>query len=638
MSSLIGSTDAIEVVSTPPPHEPIKPVRKESREYLYPAPQSRQRQSTLYGAIFNLSASILGGGVLSIPFCMKLLGIIFGPLFLTLIAGASSLSIYELVSCSRRIRHGATYEDVVGSTFGQGAGRLTTFMMFILCYLCVVAYTILVRDLCTPLLELIFDTHFGSLGRFVIVASVILLVMPLCLQKNLSTLGWTSIVSIIAMLILAYCVVYRGFQELLLSIREPQHSRFQDGGLKLWPTSWNDAIYAAPIFACSYTCHFNVLPLHRELIHPTRPRIKKMVNYVVVACSILYLTIGLFGYVYARDFTDGNILNNFSSSDPLATVGRIALAFCIISGLPMIVLPSRGLLGKMVHILFPGMVATSTMRYNGDSHASPSTSRSRSDQTTLLDDPHNSALLRMRSDGGERIDLDASAHDPREPLVDSDSEVEEYSVGPSGFTTPKRGLAENSVQSDYFGTIPSASSSAQKANLLASNPTFQENTPLMVATEPSAATGARNSYSSGARTPGHSNNDSLDFDTVDANPELLFTERALTLQTFAITFSALFFSMKIASVATLWNLVGSSACIILGFILPSACYLRIRRHKPLGLRMAAAWCLLFFGIASFWVCSSQTLTTLTTLSSAPKADTGVAPPATEAAGPAEPPQ
>jgi hypothetical protein len=365
------------------------------------------------------------------------------------------------------------------------------------------------------------------------------------------------------------------------------------------------------------------------------------VNYVVVACSVLYLTIGLFGYIYARDFTDGNILNNFSSKDPLATVGRIALAFCIISGIPMIVLPSRGLLGKMVHILFPGLVATSAMRYNAsETSASPSTSRSRSDQTALLDDPHGSLLRSMRSDGGgERIDLDADAHDPREPTVDSDSEVEEYSVDPRGFTTPRRTLSDNSVKADYFGS--SAPSSGQKpTNLLASRPTLQENTPLMVATEPSASL-ARN-YSSSSKTPTltHANGggDSLDLDLPNENPELLFTERALTLQTFAICFSALFFSMKIASVATLWNLVGSSACIILGFILPSACYLRIRRHKPLGLRMAAAWCLLFFGIASFWVCSSQTLTTIMTLTQAPKADTGVAPPATEAAGPAETPQ
>lgn len=145
-----ASTEAIEVdvVQTPPggsiPSDPFAvPVRKVSREYLFPAPQSRQRQSTLYGAIFNLSASILGGGILSIPFCIHLLGLVFGPFFLLVIAAASSLSIYQLVSCSRRIRHGASYEDVVGETFGKGAGRLTTFMMFILCYLCVVAYTIL---------------------------------------------------------------------------------------------------------------------------------------------------------------------------------------------------------------------------------------------------------------------------------------------------------------------------------------------------------------------------------------------------------------------------------------------------------------------------------------------------------------
>jgi hypothetical protein len=42
--------------------------RRHSREFLSPAPHSRERQSTLHGAIFSLSATVLGGGILSLPF------------------------------------------------------------------------------------------------------------------------------------------------------------------------------------------------------------------------------------------------------------------------------------------------------------------------------------------------------------------------------------------------------------------------------------------------------------------------------------------------------------------------------------------------------------------------------------------
>jgi amino acid permease len=211
--------------------------------------------------------------------CFQLCGLVFGSFFLILIAAASAFSVYITVSCSRRIRHGASYEEVVGSTFGRPMGRLVIVALFALVYLCVVAYTILIRDLVSPLLELLFDTTYGRLGRFVIVACVLLLVMPICMQKSIHALGWTSIVSVAAMIILAYCVVYRGMEQLLRSYSEPNHARFHDGGLKLGPASWNDVIYAAPIIACSFACHFNVLPLHRELIHPTRPRIKKMINW-----------------------------------------------------------------------------------------------------------------------------------------------------------------------------------------------------------------------------------------------------------------------------------------------------------------------------------------------------------------------
>ena len=42
-----------------------------------------------------------------------------------------------------------------------------------------------------------------------------------------------------------------------------------------------DVMYVFPIFSISFLCHFNVLPMHCDLIEPSRARIKRVVHSTV---------------------------------------------------------------------------------------------------------------------------------------------------------------------------------------------------------------------------------------------------------------------------------------------------------------------------------------------------------------------
>jgi len=233
-----------------------------SVEYFNPPPYSSERQSSLSGAVFNLTATILGGGILSLPFCYMLCGLIGGTLFILLVALASYFSIYILISCSRRVRHAASYEEVVAAAFGRRAGVLVQVVLFMLVSVVILVYVVLIRDLVCPLLELALgmpdSEPLSTTMRTLVVGVVLLLVFPLSMQRQLSALNWLSSACIAPMAVLAYVVLLRGGQQALLAYQQPDLLRFQDGGLKLWPDSWKDTLYAAPILACAYMCHFNV--------------------------------------------------------------------------------------------------------------------------------------------------------------------------------------------------------------------------------------------------------------------------------------------------------------------------------------------------------------------------------------------
>lgn len=76
-----------------------------------------------------------------------------------------------------------------------------------------------------------------------------------------------------------------------------------------------------------------------------------MRGVVSTAVSIgvfIYEMMGLFGYTYAYSQTKGDIFANFDASDPLLAVARLGLGLTILMAIPMMVLPCRDALIKML--------------------------------------------------------------------------------------------------------------------------------------------------------------------------------------------------------------------------------------------------------------------------------------------------
>ena len=62
-----------------------------------------------HSAIFNLAATICGGGVLSLPYAIGQLGFVAGPLALAAVAVVTDASLQLLITAARRM-HGLSYE------------------------------------------------------------------------------------------------------------------------------------------------------------------------------------------------------------------------------------------------------------------------------------------------------------------------------------------------------------------------------------------------------------------------------------------------------------------------------------------------------------------------------------------------
>lgn len=122
-----------------------------SLELLNPSPECHTRKSSAAIATMGLVTTVCGGGVLSLPLVFSRAGILPTTLLMTYVAVTTDFSLYLLVVCARR-SGGRTYGDVAQAAFGSAAQLVTTVTLAGMLCGSLIAYQVLVRDVWTPVL------------------------------------------------------------------------------------------------------------------------------------------------------------------------------------------------------------------------------------------------------------------------------------------------------------------------------------------------------------------------------------------------------------------------------------------------------------------------------------------------------
>ena len=70
-----------------------------------------------------------------------------------------------------------------------------------------------------------------------------------------------------------------------------------------WPQDFGGLLTAIAISGLTFSCHFNILPMHGELQHQTRAN-KRIILYTAMALTyVLNLLVSFFGFFQVRQFS-----------------------------------------------------------------------------------------------------------------------------------------------------------------------------------------------------------------------------------------------------------------------------------------------------------------------------------------------
>jgi len=296
--------------------------------------------ATIPNEVFNLIKSIVGAGVLSLPAGVVAFGnapsaMIPASVLITLM-GVISAYTFGLIGRVCRKTNTMSYADAWDATVGKSTSFIIAFSCFIDCWFGNLSYSMILADTVTNLLATvgIAATRTQSLLG---VTGIVLL--PLCLMKNLASLAPFSLVGIIGMLYTTMAMAIRYFGgtyalpngQFLKTVAAPV---FGSAGASaaLSPQS----LILTSMLANAYIAHFNAPKFLAELKNNTMGRFSQVIGWSFGSSIALYCIITALGFLTFGAACDGLILNNYSTQDILMSFARVAVALSVTGSYPLL--------------------------------------------------------------------------------------------------------------------------------------------------------------------------------------------------------------------------------------------------------------------------------------------------------------
>ncbi|XP_020571294.1 sodium-coupled neutral amino acid transporter 2-like [Phalaenopsis equestris] len=297
------------------------------------------------GAVFNLSTTIVGAGIMSLPATMKVLGLVPGIFMIIFFAFLTEASIEFLIRFSQ-VGKSVSYAGVMGDSFGKIGRMLLQICVIVNNVGVMIVYMIIIGDVLSGtsssglhhsgVLEGWFGEHWWNGRFFVLLVTTLVVFAPLASFKHVDSLSYTSALSVALAVI--FVVITAGIAVIKLlngSIPMP----------KLFPVipdlaSVSKLFTTVPVLVTAFICHYNVHSIDNELEDSSQ--IKPIVRTSLALCSTVYIATSFFGYLLFGESTLHDVLANFDEnlgipySAVMNDVVRVSYAVHLMLVFPMI--------------------------------------------------------------------------------------------------------------------------------------------------------------------------------------------------------------------------------------------------------------------------------------------------------------
>lgn len=311
--------------------------------------------ATIRSGTINLLNTIVGAGILAMPFGLKSNGVLFGSLLIIWSSLTSSFGLYlqNKVAKYTQQQGAVSYFSLAQLTYPH-LSIIFDSAIAIKCFGVGVSYLVVIGDLMPKIMEtLAVDADSILMARNLwITLFMVAIVIPLSYLKKLDSLKYTSIVALFSVVYLICLVVGHYFAQDI----PVEHLKVD----WLGPASIKSTLSSFPIFVFAYTCHQNMFAIINELKpnekdgSQTRQSNVIIRNAIATAC-VSYLIVGITGYLTFGRSANGNIITMYPKESVLSLIGRLCIVIMVSLSYPLQCHPCRGSINHVIFFICNGM-------------------------------------------------------------------------------------------------------------------------------------------------------------------------------------------------------------------------------------------------------------------------------------------
>ncbi|GAB4850057.1 Amino acid transporter avt6e, variant 2 [Ancistrocladus abbreviatus] len=266
------------------------------------------------GAVFNLTTSIIGAGIMALPATMKVLGLVMGFVLIVVMGVLSEISVEFLIRFSVFCK-AASYGEVVQYALGRPARIVSEICIILNNAGVLVVYLIILGDVMSGSVHHVgvFDQLMGNGAwdhrKLVILVVLLIFLAPLCALEKIDSLSLTSAASVA--LAVVFVVVSCAIAIVKLIEGKIEAPRMMpDFGSR---NAILDLLVVIPIMTNAYVCHFNVQPIYNELEGRSPQKMNQVGRITTVLCIVVYALTAFSGYLLFGKNTESDVLTNFDT-------------------------------------------------------------------------------------------------------------------------------------------------------------------------------------------------------------------------------------------------------------------------------------------------------------------------------------
>jgi sodium-coupled neutral amino acid transporter 10 len=296
-----------------------------------------------WGIYITLLMSTVGGGMLSIPYAFKLVGVPVGLIMLLCTALAMTFTAELLLDVHLKTGK-ITFQEFGSIAFGPVSVLFFEFIKTVAIWGCCIGYmTIMLGVLKELLPELGFKQGTFAADNVFMTSFIFgVLVFPLCLMQNINSLRYSSYAGASFSVYIAFLVPIDFFSSSKGSVTTNLKAVLH------WPRSAYNVPVALGIFFFAYVLHLNVVPLYYTMRTKVPEKMRTTIRCVVATATFAYALVGVFGYAHFMDHTHDNVLFNFL---PLGAssyvIARLSVCFIAATAFPLVFFPLRRTLEEL---------------------------------------------------------------------------------------------------------------------------------------------------------------------------------------------------------------------------------------------------------------------------------------------------